>query len=436
MFPQRKTMMIYLYQWLLDALYLPARFAGIGRRGSFRERLGFYPPEEIKVLAMGYNLWIHAASAGEVNAILSFSKALREKCPDAKLVLTTTSATGKKLALEKRVADAVFLAPLDMTTPLRRAFQAFRPTVILIAETEFWPNWLFRAAQNQVPVLLVNGRVSDKSFPAYQRLRAFFGPALRCFNQCLVQTSRDRDKLTRLGVPEKRIQVMGQMKYDLRAPMDAEAREWGVLLGISSEDELVTLGSLREGEDDQWIPEIPGLLGRFPKLKLLLAPRHIKNAGLFQRKLAQVKVSSVLRSRIKSGDASQRVLVMDTVGELSLAYHLSRVAFVGGTLVPIGGHNVMEPALSAVPVLFGPHTQNVSEAADLLLARGGGFQANSARELVPTLTRLLDPAQSRSAGEKARQAVSSLQGATQKNLDAVLAYLPAGFLKAESAPFA
>ncbi len=426
---QRKTTTVTLYQWVLDLLYPLAGLIGFFAKEPSRERLGFYPSEETKPLALGENVWIHAASAGEVNAMLSFSQALREACPGVKLVLTTTSRTGKKLAIEKKLADFVFLAPLDMTRPLRRAFRAFRPSIILIAETEFWPNWLFRALQNQIPILLVNGRVSDKSFPAYRHLRGLFGPALKCFNQCLVQTPGDRDKLMDLGVPEKRIQVMGQMKYDLRAPSDARAREWGASLGLGSEDELITLGSLREGEEDQWIPEIPGLLARFPKLKLILAPRHIKNAEPFQKKLADMKVASALRSRSRAGDVSTRVLVLDTVGELSLAYHLSRAAFVGGTLVPIGGHNVMEPALSAVPVLFGPHTQNVSEAVEVLLAQGGGFQGSSARELIPDLAKLIDPAPSRIAGERARQSVQALQGATEKNLKAVLAYLPDARIK-------
>jgi 3-deoxy-D-manno-octulosonic-acid transferase len=419
-------MIVFFYRNLLNFLYVPARLAAIGFPGVLRERLGFYDPEAIKPLASGDNVWLHAASAGEVNAILPFSRALREKYPKTKLILTTTSETGKKLALEKNAADMVFLAPLDMTRPLRRAFQSFRPSLLLIAETEIWPNWLFRAVQNQIPVLWVNGRISDKSFPSYRRMKWLFGPALRCFNQCLVQTKGDQDKLIELGVPEKRIQVMGQMKYDLKAPDDLKAREWGSALGLQPGDEIATLGSLREGEEEAWISEIPALLERRPRLKLILAPRHVKNAGLYQSKLTEVKVESSLRSLITEKTASPpaRVLVLDTVGELSLAYHLSKAAFVGGTLVPIGGHNVMEPALSAVPVLFGPHTQNVSEAAELLLAQGGGFQASSAKDLAPLLEKLLDPAQSRIAGEKARQAVDSLAGATAKSFKAVSTYLP------------
>ena len=426
MAPTVKTIPVYLYQWLLDCLYPILRLLTFAKRGSFQERLGFYPAAALQALRTGDSFWLHAASAGEVNAILPFSRALREKYPKTKLILTTTSETGKKLALEKNAADMVFLAPLDMTRPLRRAFQSFRPSLLLIAETEIWPNWLFRAVQNQIPVLWVNGRISDKSFPSYKRWQRLFGPALRCFNQCLEQTKMDAQKLMRLGVSENRIQVMGQMKYDLKAPDDLKAREWGSALGLKPGDEIATLGSLREGEEEAWIAEIPALLERRPRLKLILAPRHIKNAGLYQSKLAEVKVESALRSLIteKTASPQARVLVLDTVGELSLAYHLSKAAFVGGTLVPIGGHNVMEPALSAVPVLFGPHTQNVSEAVEVLLAQGGGFQASSAKDLAPLLEKLLDPAQSRIAGEKARRAVDSLAGATAKSLKAVSAYLP------------
>lgn len=426
MAPPVKTPLVYLYQWFLDCLYPVFRLLTLAKRGSFSERFGFYPPDPLKGLGGGARLWLHAASAGEVNAILPLLRAFKNDHPKVKLILTTTSETGKKLALEKGAADAVFLAPLDMTRPLRRAFQAFRPSLILIAETEIWPNWLFRAAQNQVPILLVNGRISDKSFPSYRKMRFLFGPALGCFNQCLVQTRLDAEKLVKLGVPEKRIQVVGQMKYDLKAPDDNKAREWGSALGLKSGDEIATLGSLREGEAEEWIAQVPPLLRRRPGLKLILAPRHIKNAGPYQSQLAGLGVESFLRSSAaeKTASPGPRVLVLDTVGELSLAYHLSKAAFVGGTLVPIGGHNVMEPALSAVPVLFGPHTQNVSEAAEVLLARGGGFQASSAKDLALILEGLLDPAQSRISGEKARQAVDSLAGATVKSLKAVNAYLP------------
>ncbi|HVM33427.1 MAG TPA: glycosyltransferase N-terminal domain-containing protein [bacterium] len=419
-----KNLVVYLYQWLVDFLYGPTRLVSFFKPGPLRERLGFYDPEALRPLASGDNVWLHAASAGEVNALMPLVRALKAARPKAKLILTTSSQTGKKLALEKQAADAVFLAPLDMGRPLRRAFQAFRPSLLLIAETEIWPQWLLRAAQNQVPLLMVNGRVSDKSYPTYRRLRALFAPALCCFNQCLVQTAGDRDKLIALGLPEKRVQVMGQMKYDLKAPGDAAAKAFGEAVGFSGGETLAVLGSLREGELEAWLPELPGLLGRHPKLQLILAPRHIKNAPHYQTLLSEAGIPSRLRSRPAEGPA--RVLVLDTVGELSLAYHLARVAFVGGTLVPVGGHNVMEPALSGVPVLFGPQTANVAEAVEALLRAGGGFQADNARALAGILESLLDPAASHVAGEKARRAVESLRGATDKNLKAVLDYLPDG----------
>ena len=421
---QRKNIGTLAYQWLMDGLYFAVRIFNLfAAKASLSERLGFYPPEAIQELTAGSSVWIHAASAGEVNAITPFCQAFREARPQARLILTITSETGKKMALEKAIAHFVFLAPLDMTRPLRRAFQTFRPALILVAETEFWPNWLFRAVHNRVPVLLINGRISNKSFPAYRRLRFLFGPALRCFQECLVQTDGDRDKLLRLDFPERRVQVVGQMKYDLTAPDAKKAEDWGKGLRFKPVDPIVVFGSLREGEDDQVIPIIPGLLTRFPNLKIILAPRHVKNAEVFRKKLSDLQVPSALRSQAP-GAPVERVLVMDTVGELSLAYQLSKAAFVGGTLVPVGGHNVMEPALSGVPILFGPHVQNVQEAAEALVKSQGGFQVQKAEELVPLIERFLDKSESQAAGRKALQAVMELRGATAKNLKAVLAYMP------------
>ncbi|HET9869159.1 MAG TPA: glycosyltransferase N-terminal domain-containing protein [bacterium] len=421
----RKNAWTRLYGWLLDGLYLPLRSVSPVCPASFRERLGLYTPEALRPLASGDNLWLHAASAGEVNAILPLARAFKARHPGAHIVLTTSSATGKRLALERQAADAVFLAPLDMTGPLRRAFRAFRPRLLLIAETEFWPAWLFRARRNQVPTLLVNGRISDKSFPSYQKMRGLFGPALQCFDQCLVQTEGDRDKLAALGVLEGKVRVLGQMKYDLAPPDPAKAAEWGRVLGIREGDAWVVLGSLREGEEDLLFPQLPRLLAGHPGLRILVAPRHVKNAALYQKKLGQMGLTSRLRSEAGEGSPSP-VVVLDTVGELSLAYSLARAAFVGGTLVPVGGHNVMEPALSGVPVLFGPHTGNVAEAAEALLSRGGGFRSGDPAQLAARMEGLLDGDVSREAGQKARLAVESLRGATQKILEAVEAYWPGG----------
>ncbi len=415
----------WIYRCLMVFLYFPARLVSFfNRQDSFRERLGSYSPESRQKLAVGYNVWLHAASAGEVNAIRPFCQALRKAKPEARIVLTTTSETGKKVALEKEVADAVFLAPLDMTPALKRAFQAFRPLMVLVAETEFWPNWFLRTGQNGIPLLLVNGRISDRSFPSYRRLRGLFAPALNRFNACLVQTRQDADRLESLGVSRERIQVMGQMKYDLQAPEALTAQNFKEKLRLLNRDILFTLGSLRGGEEDPLLPLVPEMLRFSPDVKVLIAPRHLKNVEIYRQKLKALGISHVFRGELEKGLGPERVIVLDTVGELSLAYALSRAAFVDGTLVPIGGHNVMEPALSHVPVCFGRYTQNVGEAAQALIESGGGVLVDDGPDLLKAFQKFMDSDTAREAGNRAHDSVVSMRGATERTVQQVLAHWP------------
>jgi len=414
-------MLLFVYRVLMAFLYLLARIAGLFYRNpSFRERLGFYKTEDIQKLSKGYNVWLHAASTGEVNAITPFCLAFRKAKPDAKIVLTTTSETGKKIAIEKGEVDQVFLAPLDIRWPLKRAFQAFRPVMVLVAETEFWPNWLYRSGHNGLPIMLINGRISDRSFPSYLKLKSLFGPALNCFSLCLVQTPKDADRLASLGVSEKRIQTAGQMKYDRQSPEAMSVQNFKERLSLMNRDILFTLGSLRTGEDDLLLPLVPEILKLSPNVKILIAPRHLKNAPLYREKLKGLGVANIFRSELEKGLSPERVVVLDTVGELSLAYAFSRAAFVGGTLVPIGGHNVMEPALSHVPVCFGPYTQNVGEAAQALIESGGGALVDNGPDLLRAFERFLDPEVAREAGHRGHDAVASMRGATERTVKEVL----------------
>jgi 3-deoxy-D-manno-octulosonic-acid transferase len=418
-------MILFIYRLFMALLYITARMAGwVYRDPSFRERLGFYRKEDIQKLSTGYNVWLHAASTGEVNAITPFCLAFRKAKPEARIVLTTTSETGKKIAQEKKLADYVFLAPLDERWPLKRAFQAFRPVMVLVAETEFWPNWLRRAGQNGLPVLLINGRISDRSFPSYLRLKKFFGPALNSFSLCLVQTPKDADRLAALGVSMKRILLAGQMKYDRQAPDAMAVQNFKEKLCLMNRDILFTLGSLRSGEEDQLLPRVPEILRFSPDVKILIAPRHLKNAPVYREKLKALGVGNVFRSELEKEQTPERVIVLDTVGELSLAYAFSRAAFVGGTLVPIGGHNVMEPALSHVPVCFGPYTQNVGEAAQALIESGGGFLVDNGQDVAKAFEKFLDSGLSKEAGHRAHDAVVSMRGATERTVREVFNHWP------------
>jgi 3-deoxy-D-manno-octulosonic-acid transferase len=414
-----------IYRGSMLLLYVIARIIGlVYPEQGFRERLGYYPRRELDRLTDAPRVWLHAASAGEVKAIQPFCKALRRAKPGVQIIVTTTSNTGKKLVQENESADLVFLAPMDMGACVRRTLKSFRPSVYLVAETEFWPNALRLVSENKIPVLLINGRISDRSFPAYFRLKSLFTPALNHFTHCFVQSLGDQNKLLALGVPPEKITLAGQLKYDLSPPDGMEVQKFKESLSLLRKDIIFTFGSVRTGEDDMLLPIVPELLKLSSDVRVFLAPRHLKNIQVLQDKLAKIGVASTPRSRMQEETVPERVVLLDTMGELSACYAFSRAAFVGGTVVSIGGHNLMEPALATVPVCFGPYTSNVMEAAEVLLKSGGGFQVKNASELVETFQKFMDEDFAKQAGKKAHESVLSMRGATDKTLQGVLKWWP------------
>jgi len=418
-----------ILKFILGCLYPLARFAlfiARVRHGSstFEERLGVY--REIPMDGpKGPHVWLHAASAGEVNAILPLVKALRFRRPDLHLTITTTSRTGRKMAKERAGADRVHLAPLDIPLCLTRAFDSIRPDLYLVAETEFWPLCLLEAKRREVPTILVNGRVSNKSFPTYRMVRFLFRDALESFAACLVQAPVDRDRVIALGARRGGVEVIGQMKYDLSPPDPEKVRAFADRLGIREGEAVFTFGSLRPGEEEPVLEGLGLLFDALPQARVILAPRHFDHLKYYQEALDGLTRARSLEWALRSGvkSPSWRVLVLDTVGDLASAYALSRATFVGGTLVPIGGHNVMEPALSSVPVCFGPYLSNVAEAAEALGASGGGQKVATAQAVMEWMASLGDPNVSHEAGLKARAAVDSLRGATDRTAERVLRFL-------------
>jgi 3-deoxy-D-manno-octulosonic-acid transferase len=410
-----------LYRILMSFLYGLFRTAGLFYSSEgLNERFGYYPENELKKMFEEPRVWLHAASAGEVKAITPFCAAFRKARPQVQIILTVTSRTGKKLAQEIGVADFVFFAPLDMGPCVKRAFTAFKPMVYLVAETEFWPRILLFAAQSKIPTLLLNGRISDKSFPLYSRFKSLFAPALNGFNHCFVQSMDDLEKMKSLGMAEDKVSVVGQLKYDLSPPDSMTVQKFKETLSLLRKDILFTFGSIRTEEDDLLMSIIPDLLKLSPDVKILLAPRHLKNVQVVQDKLRKIGMASTLRSRMDIQTTPERVILLDTMGELVQSYAFSRAAFVGGTLVPIGGHNLMEPALAAVPVCFGPYTNNLPEAAEALVRSGGGFQVQDVTQLLECFKRFLDEDFAKQAGRKAHESVLSMRGATEKTVQGVL----------------
>ena len=405
------------------------------RRG-LPQRLGFAPersrtpPAEATPLV----IWIHAVSLGEVVAVVPLVRRLRDLYPRARLVVSTVTETGRE-AVEQRLAGIAEhrYAPLDFPWVVEQALDRLRPNLYLFVETELWPNILRALSRRGIPSILVNGRLSTRSY-GRQRLpviRDFYRTMLSMVDLCLMQSERDAQRVIDLGADRTRVRCTGNIKFDQPMPT-ASASGTPISrasLGIGDRERLFVAGSTHPGEEDVIIAAYRALLPEFPDLLLVLAPRHIERASQVEQAIRAAGVTVYRRSR---GDGRMpgtgpRAMVLDSRGELALLYRDAAVSLVGGTLVPIGGHNLLEPSAWGTPVLFGPHTDHCAEVAGLLLQAGGGRVVRSTDELVQAVAVVLrDPASARRMGEAARQVVLQNQGALQRTLDVIASCLPAG----------
>ena len=404
----------FLYQGLFHKKY----FAGL------RQRFGFLPTE-LTQEAKG-SIWVHAVSVGEFLAILPLLKALKQEWPDKALVVTTTTLTGQKLAQEKLADIAnVFYFPLDWKFAVRRCLRVVRPSLILIVETEIWPNFLRICRLAGIPVLLINGRLSDQSIASYRKIAWFMKSILKDFSFCLMQTPEDCHRLISLGAPLEKVGVGGNIKYDLHAPENIEkiSSSYRQLFGLSSRHFVVVAGSTMDGEEAIVLDAFRRLTGAFPVSKLILAPRHTHRVREVEGIITSFGFPFKKRTDIAIEDGSETdcaVILLDTMGELAVLYHMADAVFVGGSLVPRGGHNIMEPALFEKPILFGPHMNNFREIANYFVGRRAAFLVPDSAGLADRLIELAqDPPLRQQLGLRAGEILNQNRGATRKILDHV-----------------
>jgi 3-deoxy-D-manno-octulosonic-acid transferase len=416
------------------------------RRGKYldniRERLGRLPAE---VSSSDPNapgaIWIHAVSVGEALAALPLARRLKQRYPEHRLVVSTTTATGQRLAGKRMdFADEVFYFPLDWAGPVRRVLRAVRPALVVILETEIWPNFLREAQRAGVPVVFVNGRISVRSFRRYQRALRFFGIFLRGFLRrvlsspavFLMQSKDDAERLLALGAPAERVVVSGNMKYDLAPSDSAPVVSWlESELRRCDRRPVIVAGSVAEGEEHIVLIAFGIVQGQFQRALLVLAPRKPERfdatASLIeesQRKFVRRSQLSVNGGPCTALDDSTSVLLLDSVGELASLYRLADAVFVGGSLVPAGGHNILEPAAVGKPPLFGPWMENFREMARLFVEAGAGLEVNSPEDLgVAWIELVQDAARRERMGAAARGLVESNRGATERSMDAISAIL-------------
>ena len=383
-----------------------------------RERLGHLPAG-----AAGGGFWIHAVSVGEVRLALSLLPSLRRRFPGAPVHLTTGTATGRALAATGGAAppESIAALPFDLPFAMGRLLDGLRPRAILILETEIWPNLLRLCARRGVPVILVNGRISPRSYPRYRALGLFLRRALPGVSLFGMQSREDADRIVSLGADERRVRVTGNLKFDL-APPQADRQGVRRRLGLEDGAPLFVAGSTAAGEEPAVLEAFAALRRSHPSARLVLAPRHPENFAAAQRLARAAGHAVVLWSRYAAaGSAPARasfdVLVLDAMGVLPEIYAASDLVFVGGSLVRRGGHNVLEPAALGRPVLFGPHMENFRAALEALTAAGAGFVARDGDELGRLLLRLLsDRAGYAVASAMARRVVEANRGALDRTL--------------------
>jgi 3-deoxy-D-manno-octulosonic-acid transferase len=405
------------------------------------------PPSQVSPGAKPPLIWVHAVSVGEVLAVSRLIKTLDAALPEFFIVVSTTTRTGQELARERFGAERVFYCPLDLPWAVRSCLEALQPRLLVLVETEFWPNLLRGCYRRRIPVAVVNARISDRSWPRYRRLRWLWRPFLSRLDRVLAQSETDATRLKAIGCRPERVAVAGNLKFDVRAAEEAEAtRE---LKRLAAGLRLVVAGSTLEGEEAALLEAWPRLLAADAQLALVLAPRHPERFGAVAALLDRSGAAWVRRSdwrmeepgfgtagrlepveMAKPPQFSQakplqqqlrpgQIVLLDSIGELASVYSLASVAFVGGSLIPAGGHNPLEPAQFGVPIVMGPHYANFRAITEDLLAHQA-LCITTKEELAATLTSLLgNPAEAEAMGERARRVFTSQAGATGRAVEAI-----------------
>jgi len=425
--------LLYSFVTLLALIVLAPYFVYQALRhhkyvGSLGQRLGYLP--------ISFNLdaeesiWVHAVSVGEVLAARPVLAGLRERYPDLRLFLSTTTMSGQQIARGTDV-DAVFYFPFDFTFIVRRTLNLVKPRLFVMVETEIWPNLLHECQRRGVRTALVNGRLSPRSYPRYRLVRPFIRRVLANIDRFCVQSEEMARRFVSLGADPARIVVTGSLKFDSLDPSTAPGRGRERVLRffrITPGRPVLVAGSTSRGEED-------AVIRAFNRLRmttaggnalLILAARHPERFGEVEKLCQREGLSTVRRSDLPI-DAEPKVdaVILDTIGELAQLYQIATAVFVGGSLVPSGGHNILEPAVHGRPIVFGPHMDNFAEIARGFLAQGAAIQVRTPRELEDVVVSLIgDPVRRAKLGAAARALVDANRGAKDKTLTALTDVFP------------
>ena len=407
------ALLVSLPYWLLES----ARHGKY--RGGLAARLGKVPSHLTH--NPGQNvIWIHAVSVGEVVAITGLVFSLRRMFPLHRIVVSTTTATGQKMARERFGDDAVFYFPLDFAFAIHPYLQCLRPQLVVLAETEFWPNFLRLVQKHGSKIAVVNARISDRSFPGYKRFRPIVTRVLKQIDLFLAQTEEDSRRLREIGAPVQRIEISGNLKFDVPIPSPPPIVD-NLRLAFEGAQAgpVLVCGSTVDGEESLLIQAFENILVGHSRAVMILAPRHPERFKEVAELLEKLRIRFWRRSEWHGEPISGGVLLLDSIGELAALYVLADVAFVGGSLVPRGGHNIIEPAQYGAAIVVGNHTENFRDIVGLFQSRDA-IRIVGPAELPLVFMELLSNGEERTElGRHAAETVRSQMGATQRTLEAL-----------------
>lgn len=387
-------------------------------RAELLERMGYFSYYSVKK-----SIWLHAASVGEVTCSIPLLKKINEQFPQTGIMVTTMTHTGREIARRSfPKADQFLFLPIDYPFFIRKFIKKLNPIILLIAETEIWPNLIATCGRSGIPVVIFNGRISEKSYHRYRLFRFFFRRILNYVLLFLVQSKQDHNRMLKIGATAERIKVTGNIKFDLTpSPFLEEKRmEFLKMLELNETNLILIAGSTHHNEEEIILDIYKDLKKLFPELILIVAPRHIQRLQEIEEILKNKSFSWTKRSLYKinknqSNKFNFDVILLDTVGELKDLYSIASLVFIGGSLIPVGGHNPIEPLVFKRCVIFGPHMFNFKEISSTLTQDGGAIQVKDSKDLYENIKRLLSDKELRNRiGEIGHRIIENHRGAIEK----------------------
>lgn len=396
-------------------IWLPLALIHKKRKQTFLKRMGWQPVQLDKKQSP---IWIHALSVGEVLSAIPLVKAIHEQWPYEIIVFSASTLTGYQIAQQVRsyVADIIYY-PYDIFFSVRRMINQIHPRLFILVESDIWPNFLTHLHQKKIPSVLVNARLSPESYRGYRLLQYFMGPSLQTFSHICVQSDMQAKRFQSFGIQSHHITITGNVKYDQNQNQLTSNEKIKILsdLGLSEKDVIIIAGSTHEGEELILSKVFSQLKTKMPDLKMIVAPRDPNRAKELQAIFHSYSLSTTIYSQKQLNDKD--VLIVDQMGVLGKLYGISTIAFVGGSMVPEGGHNPLEPAAMSKPIIFGSDMHDFPEISQQLLDIGAAFQINNPAELQDTFQHLLNDSMAASeCGQSAKAFVRKNQGAVQKTL--------------------